>query len=446
MRVRLKHLLAWCGPGIPVAALGVPLVIYLPPHYAGTLGLPLTTVGLIFAIVRMVDIPFDPLLGALMDRTRSRIGQFRPWLLGGALLLSLGTWLMFMAEPGVGAIRTAVALFILYLGYSSIQLAQVSWGAWLSADYGERARIFGFWTASNVLGNLSVLFIPPLLLVLLPGSTATQGIHAIGWFILALIPITIAIAVSTVPEGEAPAPTHGFSARAALAVLSDGRMKRLLLADLLLSILPGITGALFLFYFTRARGYPLETASQILLCYFVAGLVAAPLWIKLAQRKGKHRAGLLAALWLGIAPLSLLLIAPGNPLADAIAIAIGGLPYAAPPFLLRAMLADLNDAQQLDARESGTPAGETTGLSFALLTATQKLGYAIPVGLTYPLLSLIGFDPLPDAANSPQTLANLQLLFLAPPVILGLAAAALLARWPISADRHAEIRARLTNG
>ena len=443
LRVQLKHLLAWCGPGMPVAALGLPLVVYLPPHYAGTLGLPLVTVGLIFAIVRLVDIPFDPLLGALMDRTRTRIGQFRPWIIGGAFLLAAGSWLLFMAQPGVGALRTFLALFILYLGYSSIQLAQVSWGSRLSADYAERARIFGFWTASNVLGNLSVLFIPPLLLMLVPGSTPTEGVHAIGWFILALIPVTVAIAALTVPEGEAPAPAHRFSFRQMMGVLADGRMKLLLLADLLLSIAPGITGALFLFYFTQARGVPLETASQILLCYFIAGLAAAPLWIRLAQRWGKHRAGALAATWLGLIPLVLpfLPAAPAWPIA--LVMLIAGIPYAAPAFLLRAMLADLNDAQRLDALQAGADNGETTGLAFALLTATQKLGYAIPVGLTYPLLALIGFDPRPGAGNSPNALAQLEMLFIGPALLLAAGAALALARWPITAEAHALIRARL---
>lgn len=443
MRTRLRHLLAWCGPGMPVAALGLPLVVYLPPHYAGTLGLPLASVGLIFAIVRLVDIPFDPLLGALMDRTRTRIGQFRPWIVGGAFLLATGTWLLFMARPGVGAIRTFLALFILYLGYSSIQLAQVSWGSRLSADYGERARIFGFWTASNVLGNLSVLFIPPLLLMLVPGSTPTQGVHAIGWFILALIPVTVAIAALTVPEGEAPAPAHRFSLKQMATVFADRRMKQLLLADLLLSVTPGITGALFLFYFTQARGFPLETASQILLCYFIAGLVAAPLWIRLAQRRGKHFAGTLAALWLGLVPLALLIIPTTSIWPNALVMLIAGIPYAAPAFLLRAMLADLNDAQRLDALTSGDDSGETTGLAFALLTATQKLGYAIPVGLTYPLLALIGFDPRPQAGNSPQALAQLELLFILPALILAVTAAVVLSRWPITAEAHALIRARL---
>jgi glycoside/pentoside/hexuronide:cation symporter, GPH family len=49
---------------LPIAALGLPLVVYLPPYYAGTLGLPLATVGFLFAFVRIVDIPLDPLLGA----------------------------------------------------------------------------------------------------------------------------------------------------------------------------------------------------------------------------------------------------------------------------------------------------------------------------------------------------------------------------------------------
>ena len=68
MRVRLGRLLAWCGPCLPVAALGLPLVVYLPPHFAGTLGLPLATVGFIFALVRIIDIPIDPLQGAAAAR------------------------------------------------------------------------------------------------------------------------------------------------------------------------------------------------------------------------------------------------------------------------------------------------------------------------------------------------------------------------------------------
>lgn len=443
MRTRLAHLLAWCSPGLPVAALGLPLVVYLPPHFAGTLGLPLATVGFIFALVRIVDIPIDPLLGALMDNTRSRLGQFRPWILGGSLLLMLGAWLLFQAEPGISAESTFLALFILYIGYSCMNLAQVSWGSRLSGDYGERARIFGLWTAFSVFGTLTVLFIPPLVARLWPEAPPGTGIHAMGWYIIALAPLTALLAAAVVPEGEAASESHRVRLADVRRVLADRRMLRLLVVDLLLSIAPGITGALFLFFFTAARGVPQATASALLLGYFIAGLAAAPVWIRIARTWGKHRAAAFAAAWLGVAMVGVLLVPEGNGLLAAVAMILAGMPFAAPAFLLRAMMADLNDAQQLDRRATGEPGAETTGLNFAILTATAKLGYAIPVGLTYPLLALIGFDPAPGATNGPDALLGLELLFALPSAALALAAAVAVWRWPITAEVHANIRAQL---
>lgn len=443
MRVRLQHLIAWGGAGLPVAALGLPLVVYLPPYYAGTLGLPLATVGLIFAVVRLVDIPFDPLIGAMMDRSRSRWGQFRPWMVGGGVLLMLGAWLAFMAQPGASAVATFFSLLLLYIGYSGVNLAQVSWGSRLSPDYGERARIFGYWTVFNVFGLLTVLFIPPIVGAISPGAGPSAGVHAIGWFIVALIPITIFACARFVPEGEAPGEQHALSLSAIASLLTDHRMFRLLALDLLLSVAPGITGALFLFFFSAARGIPQSTASLLLLCYFIAGLVAAPFWIRLARGWGKHRAVSLAAVWAGVALLGVLLIPRESIIGFAIAMAISGIPYAAPNFLLRAMMADLNDAQRLDRQEAGLPGSDHTGLNFAVLTATQKLGFAVPVGLTYPLLALVGFNATPGAANSSGAILGLEILFVGPSLLLTLVAAVLAWKWPITAAAHAAIRERL---
>lgn len=442
MRVANRHLLAWCGPCLPLAALGLPLVVYLPPHYSGTLGLSIGTVGFLFALVRLIDIPLDPLLGSLMDRTRSRFGQFRPWLLAGACVLAIGVWLLFMARPGVSAPLAFAFLFTLYLGYSMVGLAQTSWGSRLSPDYAERARIFGWWTAMNVAGTILVLTIPPLVLKL--GDAAPgAGIHAMGWFIIALLLPAALVAGCVVPEGEAPGPPHDLSFAAAARVLADRRMLLLLGIDLLASAVPAITGALFIFFFTQAKGYSQADTSVLLLFYFVAGLVAAPLWIRLATRIGKHRAVAAAIGWKGAVQLLILLIPEANlPLAG-LGMAIAGIPFAAPIFLVRAMLADLLDAQRLDRREAAEPDRDTTGLAYALLNATAKLGYALPVGLLYPLLGAFGFDPAPGAANEGRAITGLTLLFIGPPMAFGLVAAWLAWRWPITASAHAEIRQRL---
>src|SRR3954466_2478029 len=173
--LKRRILAAFAGPGLPIGAVGLPMIVYLPPYYAGTLGLDLAAVGLVFFLVRAIDLPLDPLLGHWMDRTRSRLGRYRPWLLAGGLTLAAGGWLLFMAEPGTHAFRAFACLMLLYLGYSLTAVSQLGWGATLSEDYHQRSRIFSWWMASQVLGMILVLTLPPL-----AGGGAAGGIHAMG--------------------------------------------------------------------------------------------------------------------------------------------------------------------------------------------------------------------------------------------------------------------------
>ena len=109
-------LAALAAPALPMSALTLPLIIYLPEFYANALGMNLALVGLIFTAVRLADLVFDPLIGGLMDRTRSRWGQFRPWLVLGGPLVMLGTYMLFMAERGVGPIYLSAGLILAYAG------------------------------------------------------------------------------------------------------------------------------------------------------------------------------------------------------------------------------------------------------------------------------------------------------------------------------------------
>jgi GPH family glycoside/pentoside/hexuronide:cation symporter len=83
-RLSSWRLSAFALPCLPLAALGLPLVVYLPEYYANDLGLNLSIVGAAFMLVRIADIMVDPFLGAAMDRSRSRFGRFRPAMVIGA--------------------------------------------------------------------------------------------------------------------------------------------------------------------------------------------------------------------------------------------------------------------------------------------------------------------------------------------------------------------------
>jgi glycoside/pentoside/hexuronide:cation symporter, GPH family len=431
--LKRSTLAAFSGPCVPIGAVGLPMIVYLPPYYAGTLGLDLAAVGLVFFLVRAIDLPLDPLLGHWMDRTRSRFGRYRPWLIAGGLTLAAGVWCVFMAKPGVSVLAAFAFLMLLYLGYSLTAVSQLGWGATLSDDYHQRSRLFSWWMAAQVLGMILVLLLPPLV-----GGGAAGGIHAMGWFVIILAPLTILVMVAAVPERERAGERPHASVAELRALARNPLLLRLVLLDALTSLAPGITGAMFLFYFEHRLGFAAREASLLLLIYFVAGFAAAPLWIGLARRIGKHRALAAAALAYAFFQFSLSLIPPSTGIAvAAVAMAIAGLPYIASPSLVRAML---NDAADVDRLETGL---DRNALLQGLLTTTQKIAYAVPVAIIYPVLSLIGFNPRPGAPNSDGAILGMTLLFVLAPVILMCAAAWIASHWPLGREAHAEVQAAL---
>ena len=184
------------------------------------------------------------------------------------------------------------------------------------------------------------------------------------------------------------------------------------------------------------KGFSKPQAGVLLLLYFLGGLAGGPLWTWLAGRLGKHRALAIAGVSYAVLPTGLLLLLPvGNLAIAAPGLFIAGLPYSAGPFLLRSMMADAGDEERL---ARGT---DRTGLLYAILTGTNKIGYALSVGVTFIGLDAFGFKA--GAANSAGALTGLEALFVGLPALLGLLAAAVIIGYPLNADAHRGVRARL---
>ena len=184
------------------------------------------------------------------------------------------------------------------------------------------------------------------------------------------------------------------------------------------------------------KGVPEGQTNLLLLIYFVAAMVGAPLWSRLAIRIGKHRA--LAANSLAAAvTLLIVMAAPMKPFPFAAAVmALAGLPYSGTA-LLRAMLADVGDQLRL---ETGV---DRTGLLYSLLTATNKIGTALAL-VSFVVLDALGFQAGAHH-NPPAAVAGLQALFVGTPALLSLLAAVVILGYRLDASRHAEIRAALAD-
>lgn len=425
-------LAAFASPCIPIAAMGLPLVVYLPEFYVNSLGLSLSAVGAAFLVVKLVDIIFDPILGGLMDRTRTRLGRFRPWLIAGTPIIVVGAYALFMAKPGVGPIYLWFWLVVVYAGYSMVVLSQTAWGAVLSRDYQQRSRVYGWWQAGNVLGMILVLCLPPVITGVFKGDHLAS-IQAMGWFIVILAPLATLLATTTVGEPKAPEAVHKAGLKQYMVLLKRPSVRLLLAADILMGLAPGIAGSLFLFFFERIKHFDKTQSGLLLLVYFLAALAGSPIWPVLAKRLGKHRAMSIAAVIYAIVQVAAVMTPAGNSLAGMAVLILAGLPYSAAPSLVRSMMADIGDEERL---ESGV---DRTGLLYAIVAGAMKLGYALAVGV-FILLQMMGFDPKAPTASGDAALIALYAFL---PASLGLLVSVIMLRYPLDASRLAEIQRQL---
>src|SRR5512143_2601780 len=105
---------AYAMTALPLAVVGLPLAIYVLPFFAQERGVPLAQLGLVLTAARMGDVFVDPVIGAASDRLRTRFGRRRPWILVGAPVLMLGTWMLFVPPAGVGAAYLVVWTLVAY--------------------------------------------------------------------------------------------------------------------------------------------------------------------------------------------------------------------------------------------------------------------------------------------------------------------------------------------
>jgi Na+/melibiose symporter-like transporter len=430
-------LAAFSGPCLPLAAFGVALPVTLPEFYATHVGLELGVVAAVFMIVRLIDITFDPFIGWGMDQTRTRFGRYRPWMAVATPILMLSAFMMFVVvQPGAGAAYLFAWLLVLYLGFSIGTLGQLGWASVLAPQYDERSRVFGWWQVFNIIGVILILILPTVVIQLKIGTYA-DGVRIMGWAILIALPVTIGLAMFAVPEPvNAGAAPHGGPG-AYLALFKRPAVRKLLWADMLLGVAPGITGSLLFFFFGQIKGYGHTEASLFMLLYFIAGLVGAPFWAWLATRIGKDKALAVASLVFAVFYVGATLVPGGSFALTAVAMFIAGLPYAAGLFLLRAMMADVGDEVRL---ETGI---DRTGLMFSILSATTKIGHVVAL-IPYLVLQVVGFKAVaPAGGNSAMSLLTLQILFILVPGLLLAAAAWVLRAYPLTPERHDQIRLAL---
>ena len=435
-RLSAASLAAYSAVAIPMAAMAMPIAVYLPPLYS-SLGLSLATVGTVFTLVRIFDVVTDPIMGLVIDRFETRWGRRKHWIAISAPIQMLAVYMVFMPNAeNVSALYLGFWMIVLYIGYTMMAIAHMSWGAELSETYDDRSRLFG-WREVFVIGGMTtVLAVPAVLAIVSPDASLQAKVFSMGMFCLIMFPLTSLATLSKVPDSARKSTAPVMFSEAMALLVSNPLLWRVLASDLLSGLGTGVAGALYIFMARYVFEVP-EQASIALLFYFIAAFCAMPLWLRIALWVGKARAMRWALVYGGLVMVGLYFLAtPGSALGLWIFTITYGVAYGAAPALLRSMMADLTDADELQSGE------QRAGLFFALLTTTNKLGAALAVGTCFLVLDEV-FGFVDQAGNTPEAIQGVLITYCVGTAVGLLLAYLPMINYPLTSAKHAEIRAEL---
>ncbi len=436
-RLTFPILLAYALPALVISLPTIPVFIHLPTMYGVNLGLGLSATGAVLLLARLFDTVTDPLIGAASDRWPWR-GQYRkPWIAVGSVVAGIGLYKVLNPPAVVDGTYLLVWLLALYGGWTMIAVPYAAWGAELSADYHERARVTAVRESCALLGIVVAGAVAAGITWTGGGERASIGAIAVTAILLgcAVIPAMLWIVPDkTIPRPRLRRSTTGRIRKDWSTLTRNGPFMRLLFAWFLNGMANGIPAGTFFLYLEYGLAAGEQSRSMFVLLYFVSAIAAIPAWLAISRVMGKHRAWCWAMVMAIAAFSTVPLIPAGGFVGFALVCVITGMALGADLALPPAIQADVVD---YDTWRFGR---RRTGLQFALWSMATKLSLALAVGVALPLLEILGFHPgTQDNAGRDVLIV---IYALVPAVIKG-AAVAMIWRFPLSPRRHALIRRRL---
>jgi GPH family glycoside/pentoside/hexuronide:cation symporter len=389
---------------------------------------------------RSWDYVNDPLLGHLSDRTRSRWGRRRPFLLFGALPFAVCFCLLWWKPPISSSLGLAVYYALAYLLFdTAATFAYMPYYALtpeLTPDYDERTALTSYRMFFSIFASL-LAFTLPLLIIgdFNPASTGRVLLMGVIFAVASMIPLLITFAGTREREVFMQMERPGFfeSLRSAFKnrpfVFSAGLF-------LLTWVTVGILQTTLLFFLK----YVVQRESQselIMATIFITAIFSLPLWEWVSRRWGKRRAYVAGVAFWAIVQMTLITLSPASPLPLLLGLCVmAGIGVGAAHVLPWSIIPD---AIEWDEWKTGQ---RHEGMFYSLITLMQKVASSLAIPGILLLLELTGY--LPNAPQQPASaLWGIRIVIGPIPALLLAGGIALALLYPLSRQRHAEIRQQL---
>jgi len=380
----------------------------------------------------------DPLFGFLSDRTRSRWGRRKPYMLLGAIPFGLAIWLMFSLPAGLTGVTAFFAILGTFLLVDTAQpLVSVPYyalSAELTYDYDERTSLISIRMIFTVLGYIMGAAITTVIagIFMNMGWTKTAAYSGTGAVFGIVAIITMLITVFGVKETPNPdlQPAKMPAWPQIKHVFKNKPFVQYIIMSAIISISFTLLTALLPYYLT----YQLHMADQIPLVMLVMlGTIALFLlpWRFASKKLNKGPA---YALGLGIASLAILVtfFLPERPTPIIYGVAfVAGLGFSAQYVFPWSMIPDVIEVDQAQTGE------RHEGIYFGVNSFLGKLTTALGAAVAGWSLSLSGY--VANIAQTEKALFGIRFFFAVVPVIAFAIALPLLIWYPITRQKHDQL-------
>jgi len=419
--------------GMPLALLGYPLGIWLPRAYDSYIGVETALVGAVITVAALFDAITDPAVGFLSDKWRTRFGRRKSWLTLGTPFLALALYYILNPDAGNTVVYLAFWFMFLRIGTTLVTVPHSAWGAELSGNYHVRTRIMSAYQSFLLIGLIAAAAIPAIVeFIHGDDTTAVMVLNAYTIPVLVALPVIVALLLWRVPEPPARAREGSVNFTQSLGLMWHNKLfLRLLCIELLVNGSEAFRNALSLYFMQDYIGVP--RAGQLYLVYFAMGLLAIPLWNKIAAVYGKHRSLCGAIVFVCMINVAMFMLDYGQVWAFYVLFALKGFCFGAFNYLPRAMMADVID---VDTVRSGDA---RSGSYFAVHGFVYKSAMSVG-GTSLIFLALAGYDTSIGAVHSAVDLLWLGFLYALVPTATLLMAFYLSWTWPMTARVHAKLR------
>ncbi|MDD5183650.1 MAG: MFS transporter [Paludibacter sp.] len=381
--------------------------------YTDVYGISAAAAGTIMLVARFWDMAIDPIIGVVSDRTKTRWGKFRPYILFGAIPYAVLAILTFTTPNfgEVGKIIYAGATYVLLMtAYATINLPYSALGAVMTDDTYERAGLNTYRFIAGFIGQFVVTGLALTLAQYFGHGDKAQGFQYTLFLFAGLSLVFFFITFQTTKERVQPPKAQKNSLKEDLKNLFQNKAWVILaIVGIVSFVMFAMQNAAIAYYFKYYLGQE-DNVQLFNVIGTVALIVALPLSKPLAKRFGNRNVFIGSSLISGL--FFMLIYLPGVKDITTIYVfnVIAKMAYAPAVPLLWTMIADSADYGEW---KTGRRA---TGLYFSAAVFAQKAGWGIGAAIAGWILAWSSF--VPNVVQNDTAITGIKLLVSVIPGIL----------------------------